>query len=318
MRGRTIVGTRPWLGVLNGWDWFAKAIPAERLAALRIGTGLVLLLDIALTYCPFRYDYFGPGSLAAPDVFADHFVSPYWSWSVIRWFPSVFTPDIICSVWLIAALCLTVGLFARSAALVAWVMALSVMNSNAYLHNSGDLVRQHLLFFLMLTPCGAAWSLSRPRGMPAGTKRAVYPWAMRLLFLELIVIYFFNGIYKLAFGSNWQSGTVMHYVLHTPGWARWSPPVHIPEWFSVGMTYFVLGWELLFPFCMLVRPLRTAALVIGASFHVVTCFNLEIGPFGLYALCLYLPLLPWGGKTLPKALAKQREIESSLELCLPV
>ena len=74
MNERIVIGTRPWLGFLNGWNWLAKPIPAERLAALRIGTGLVLLMDVLFTYFPFRYDYFGPGSLAEPDVFADHFV----------------------------------------------------------------------------------------------------------------------------------------------------------------------------------------------------------------------------------------------------
>ncbi len=316
MKDRVVVGTRPWLGFLNSWDWLTKAIPAERLAALRIGTGLVLLADVALTYWPFRYDYFGPGSLSDPDVFAGHFQSPHWSWSVIRWFPSFFTPDAICAIWMIAALALTLGIYARAAACVSWIMALSVINSNAYLHNSGDLVRMHLLFALMLTPCGAAWSLAPPKGIPPGAKVAIYPWAIRLLFLELIVIYFFNGIYKVVFGSNWQSGTVLHYVLHTPGWARWSPPTSIPVWFSTGLTYFVLAWELLFPALVLVRSTRFAALCIGAAFHLGTFFNLEIGPFGLYALCMYLPLLPWEGRPTPAqrdplghAIAEALEVE---------
>jgi hypothetical protein len=294
MTERMVVGTRPWLpAMLRSWSWLNDPVPAERLAALRIGIGLVLFFDVLLTYCPFRYDYFGPGSLAEPDVFRGHFAGPSWAWSVIRWWPGFFTPNMICGIWLAAALGLTLGIFPRLSAIIAWVMALSVHYYNSYLHNSGDLLRQHLLFFLMLTPCGAAWSLMRPRGLPKGISASVYPWALRLIFLELIIMYFFNGIYKLLFGPQWQSGRVLHHVLHTPGWARWSPPMDLPLWLTAGVTYFVLAWEVFFPVLVLVKSTRFAALAIGASFHLITFFNLEIGPFGLYALCMYLPLLPW-------------------------
>lgn len=296
MTERIVVGTRPWLpGWLRDWRWFNEPVPAERLAALRIGTGLILLADILLTYAPFRHDYFGPGSLAEPDVFGEFVRSPFWAWSVLKWFPGVFTPDVTITLWAVAAACLIVGIVPQVAAFVAWVLAVSVNLTNPYLHNSGDLLRQHLLFFLMLTPCGAAWSLQRPAGVPRAAKTAVYPWALRLLFVELVVLYFFNGVYKLAFSDRWRTGDVMHYVLHTPGWSRWSPPVDVPLWFAQGLTWFVLAWELSFPILVLTRW-RVPALVVGAGFHAVTFFQLEIGPFGLYALCLYLPLLPWEGR----------------------
>lgn len=300
MNDRIIVGIRPWLPTkfLRDWQWMNKPIPAERLAALRIGVGLVLLVDVLVTYFPFRLDYFGPGSLAEPKVFSVYFESPHWGWSLIRWFPNVFTPTVICTVWAGSALFLTLGIFPRMAAIIAWAMSLSVNYYNAYLHNSGDLIRQHLLFFLMLTPSGAAWSLMRPNQ----PKAAIYPWALRLIFLELVVMYFFNGYYKVTFGPSWRDGSVLHHVLHTPGWSRWSPPFDLPYWMSAALTYFVLTWELLFPVLVFVKPTRVPALLIGASFHLITTFQLEIGLFGLYALCMYLPLLPWEGRSAPKTL----------------
>jgi hypothetical protein len=89
----------------------------------------------------------------------------------------------------------------------------------------------------------------------------------------------------------------MHFVLHTPGWSRWSPPVDVPFWMTAGVTYFVLAWELAFPALVCIKPTRFWALLIGALFHLGTFFNLEIGPFGLYALVCYLPLLPWEGRS---------------------
>jgi hypothetical protein len=157
-----VVGVRPWLpGALGRWAWLTAPIRAERLAALRIGVGLVLLLDIVATYLPYLRDYYGPGSLADPDVFASRFAAPFWHWSVLRGLPDTWGPPAALAVWAVAALALTVGFYPRVAAAVAWALSLSFYNSNYYLHNSGDRLRHTLLFFLMLCPCGAVWALAR-------------------------------------------------------------------------------------------------------------------------------------------------------------
>ena len=80
---------RRWLpGALGRWDWLTAPVRAERLAALRVGVGLVLLFDILYSYLPFLRDYYGPGSLGDPDVFASRFEWPSWHWSVLRWLPA--------------------------------------------------------------------------------------------------------------------------------------------------------------------------------------------------------------------------------------
>ena len=78
--------------------------------------GLVLLLDILCTYLPFLRDYYGPGSLADPDVFASRFEWPYWHWSVLRWLPDTWGPPAMLAVWALAALVLVVGWHPRAAA----------------------------------------------------------------------------------------------------------------------------------------------------------------------------------------------------------
>jgi hypothetical protein len=287
------------------------------LAALRIATGLLLFFDVMLTYYPFRHDYFGPGSLSEPSVFVETLSQPNWGWSLIHWFPQLFTPDVICWVWAGAAVAMTLGLYPRIAALIGWAMAISVWRTNPYLHNSGDVIRQNLLMFLMLTPCGAAWSIIRPRKLARSDKAAIYPWALRLLFLQLVAIYFLNGVYKVVDSQHWRDGTVMHNVLHTPGWSRWSPPIDLPLWLTAGLTYFVLAWELLFPLLVLIRATRTWALLTGVFFHLATFFNLEIATFGLYALVCYIPLLPWECRWTQLEINKIASVNSEKLECAP-
>jgi len=167
-------------------------------------------------------------------------------------------------------------------------MSLSFYNSNYYLHNGGDRLRHGLLFVLMFAPSGVVWAASAIRRSP-GQRVLTYPWPQRILFVQLTLVYFFNGVYKIG-GAEWRDGTILHYVTSDVGWSRWS--LHAPLWVNrAGAADDRL--ELSFPLAVLWRPTRIAALCLGVLFHVETGLHLELCMFAPYALCFYLPLLPW-------------------------
>jgi hypothetical protein len=60
------------------------------------------------------------------------------------------------------------------------------------------------------------------------------------------------------------------------------------------MTWSVLIWEVSFPLLVLWKWTRIAALVMGVMFHLGIFATMELGGFVPYALCMYVPLLPWG------------------------
>ena len=302
----TVVGTRPCLpGFLNRSEWLTAPVRAERLAALRIGFAAVLLFDIFVTYLPFLSDYYGRGSLSWPDVFASRFESPYWHWSLLRWLPDTWGPPVALAAWALAAVALLVGWQPRVAAAVAWALSWSFLNSGYYFHNAGDRLRHTIPLLLMLCPCAAVWSVSKksaPFGRGGTGPVYVYAWPLRLLFLLMVLMYFFNGLYKLS-APGWRDGSALHYVLTDVGWSRW--PVQLPPGAVAVLAWVVMAWEVGFPLWMLVPPTRSAALWLGVLFHVGTGLHLELGMFWLYALCLYLPLLPWekwaDGRTITSA-----------------
>ena len=63
--------------------------------------------------------------------------------------------------WAGAAALLALGWQTRAAAIVAWVLSTSFANLNPNIDNAGDVIRGIVLFYLMLCPCGAVWSLDR-------------------------------------------------------------------------------------------------------------------------------------------------------------
>ena len=81
-----------------------------------------------------------------------------------------------------------------------------------------------LAFYLMLSPCGAAYSLdarraSRRRGTLA--EPLIVPWAQRLIQLQLCLVYFNTAVLK-ANGSTWLDGTALHFVLNNSEVGRFS------------------------------------------------------------------------------------------------
>ena len=117
--------------------------------------------------------------------------------------------------------------------------------------------------------------------------------SLRLIFVQMIFIYFMNGLYKL-FGVDWLLGNALYYVLGDVALARFGrATLPIPFFLTQLMTWTVLIWEVTFPLLVLVKWTRIPALILGVFFHLGILAALELGPFSLYALCMYLPLLPW-------------------------
>ena len=285
-----IAGLTPWLPMpLAQSRWWTEPVRAERLAAFRIGVGLMLLVDILFFYLPRANDFFGSGSLGSPEVFAGRLSDGSWHWSLLSGVADAQVLYAVLIVWAVSALFLTVGFLPRSSAIVAWGIAMSVHNLNFYIHNSGDNVKLIALFYLMLCPAGAAWSLCKKPRSPV----YIHPWPLRLLLLQMVAIYFVNGLYK-SMGDDWRSGDVMHSVLANVAWTRVAyAQLPLPEFAIPLMTYTTLFWELGFPLLILIPALRKPTLWLGVAFHLGTALLLQLGMFPFYMLCLYLPLIAW-------------------------
>jgi hypothetical protein len=332
-----VIGLKPWFPwPLSRWRWLNEPVRAERLAALRIGVAVLTVLDVLLTFLPISADIAGRDGIMNPTLLAEHFNRSQ-RWSLLAQVSEPGEVRLVLSVWAGTALLLAVGLFSRVSALATWVLGISVINSNPLIDNAGDTVRNLATFYLMLSPCGTAWSVDawwrrhyrwqfvrapggvslRRREPPLTDPFFIQPWPLCLLFVQMLVIYLFNGLYK-SFGHTWHEGTSLYYVLCDLSLSRWSfASLPLPLWLTGALTLAVLWWELLFAPVMLV-PWRALAdriervkccgihhlagllrwnreifLVFGASFHLGILVSMEIGLFAPYMLCLYLPLLPW-------------------------
>jgi hypothetical protein len=221
-------------------------------------------------------------------------------WTQVRWHDDATALHVAMLVWIAATVLLLVGCCTRLSAVAVWALSVSFANINTYIDNAGDQVRTIVLFYLMLCPCGAVWSvdswLARRRGPVY-----VYPWPLRLLFVQMVLIYFCNGLYKVV-GEDWTGGTSLYHVLCDLTLTRVSyAQFPVPLIVTQVMTWLVLAWEVGFPLWVALKWTRVPALVFGVLFHLGIMVSMELGGFGPYMLTLYLPLLPWERWLGPKA-----------------
>lgn len=307
--GPAVVGLKPWLPwPLSRWQWWTAPVAAERLAALRIGLALILLCDLLLTYWPGLGDYFTAQGLGGPDLF--NYYSKWPRWSLLRGVTDISTLQLALTVWIIATVGLLLGCLTRLCAVVVWVLSASFANVNSYIDNAGDQVRTIMLLYLLLSPCGAAWSVDSWLWRRLGWRRGpvqVYPWVLRLLFVQMVVIYFCNGLYK-AFGPDWHRGESLYYVLGDLTLARVSFTQLPVSYMLVRLlSWLVLAWEVGFPLWIVLPWTRKPALWLGVLFHLSIWISMEIGGFAPYMLCFYLPLVPWEKYLLGKSAKMSKE-----------
>ena len=195
--------------------------------------------------------------------------------------------------WLAAIFSLLIGFWTRPMAIAVWILTNSFDNLNPQINNNGDVARQILLFFLVVSPCGAVWSVDRRLKSGPQGPIFIYPWILRLVFLQMVVIYFVNGVYKV-FGEQWRDGVSLYYVLANPAMSRVSyAQFPFPPLLLKALAWTVLVWELSFPLLVAIRWTRTPTLILGILFHLGIWASLELGFFSAYMLTMYLPLVPW-------------------------
>jgi hypothetical protein len=193
-----------------------------------------------------------------------------------------------------ATFLLLIGCWTHFSALVVWTLFTSFDNLNHYLTDTGEVIRYLLLLYVMLGSSGAAWSVDAWRNRTSDPRPGyVSPWPVRLMFLQLIILYFATGVFKLS-GESWFVGTSLYRVLACVSLTRFSlGSLPFPYWTLQIGTWVVLLWEVTFPLLVLFRWTRVLALLLGATFHVGIWVTFEIGFFAPYMLCFYVPMLPW-------------------------
>ena len=289
-----LVGISPWFpGALGRWRWLNEPVAAERMAAFRIVVAVSLLVDILFCYLPAFTVFFSPDALGGRDIYPPRWREGSVFWSILRWLPEEWGPAALFGAWLASAIALLVGWRPLVSGLIAWACAVSVWTIHPTLHNGGDRMRTVVLLMAAMSCSGAVWGVSSVRSTNDRRPVLVPGWPMKVVILQLCLLYFFGGWYKIVCPS-WQSGYAMYYIANDLTWTN-TPALMslLPLPLHQLSAWATLVWELGFPIFILMKGTRAVTLWIGVFFHVATFFTLEVGCFAFYSLAGYVLFVPW-------------------------
>ena len=115
--------------------------------------------------------------------------------------------------------------------------------------------------------CGNCWSLDACLQIKP---QQVSVWPLRLIQFQIALIYFVSGWVKFQ-SSEWLDGTIMQYVLIHLQYSRWDGWSFIGNpllsGLLAGLAWFILWWELLFPYLLSNSYSRNISLLIGILYH---------------------------------------------------
>jgi len=196
---------------------------------------------------------------------------------------------------LVAAACLVIGYHSRLASVIVFIGILSFERRNPFIFNAGDVLVRNLAFYVMLAPTGVALSLDAWRRardkLWEFPKRA--PWAMRLIQIQLSVVYFATVWAKVR-GNDWNDGTAVSYALRLTDLERF----HVPSFISTNLTlsnlatFGTLALELSIAFFVWNRKIRPWVLAGGVAMHLAIALNIMIGFFTMAMFTAYLSFVP--------------------------
>jgi len=248
------------------------------LATLRIGLGL----QVAVYSVSLKGDWYslfaGTGSgLVSRDLeeailsFDSPFI-PRLGWLVALGSHLNISEETILSVtWaclLCAGCCLLVGVFSRSAAVIAWFLHLCAAESGGFLSYGADNFTTIGLFYLMLSPLPDRYSLDQRLRKSEPKDPQLLGFWRRVLQLHLCLVYFFGGIAK-CLGRGWWNGSNLWQALTRPPFNIINPQilVHGKVIFPVaGIVICLL--ETSYPFFVWNRMTRKIWLICICAMHV--------------------------------------------------
>lgn len=216
-----------------------------------------------------------------------------WAGTFSIWFYLPETPAFIQgvqAVFLLAMLCLVLGLGTRIATILAWVGHVSYLQRGMVIYSGMDAVLLTLLVYLCFAPAGAvasldAWLRSKRR---AGGNMQAEPSVsagivLRLIQVHLCFIYFCAGTAKLQ-GPTWWNGTAGYLTMMSPEYGAWDMgwlARHEILWQIVSITggFFTLAVEIGLPFLIWHRALRPLVLVAALWLHLAVAMTTGLSAF---------------------------------------
>ena len=266
------------------------------LAVFRIVLALLALADLTIRATDLYQHYTDAGVLPRT-VLVEEILSS-WAFSLNLMNGGSFFQALLFGVAALAALGMLVGYRTRLMTFVVWIVLLSIQVRNPLVNGSESLLLRMLLFWGMLLPLGAYWSVDRARSALPRPSPRFLSLATFGLFMQIAFVYWFTAALKS--GPEWRSDfTALYYALSLDQLA--TPIGHFLLGFPTLLQVLTFGTfaleatGLILLFCpFFTGPVRTGAALAVMSLHFGIWLTMDIGIFPwISAFCMVCFFPTW-------------------------
>jgi hypothetical protein len=278
----------PLASLEQAWrEFFFAPEPAVTVAVFRIVFGVILVIHGLLLW-PHASLWYGPkGFLPYTQYFQIYGRSRL---TLFQFLPdSDVTVKVVLAVFVAAAASLSIGMLTTVSASLTFFLLISIHNRNPAILHGGDDVLRVMAFLLIFSSAGADLSVDRLASSgQLFVGESISPWALRLMQLQVSIIYLRAGLAKLG-GAAWLEGSAAYYPTQVQEYRRFSLPRVLVGAFWIRLaTWGTIVIELGLGTAIWVKEFRTVILVCGFAFHLVLEYFLNLQLFGWTMMCCLL------------------------------
>jgi len=286
-----------WTQVKTCWNaFFFSRLDARPIALFRITIGVLSTFMILFSAPNWNRFFHADGiiSLHSPGLDNTRVNDPiglfYWTEG---WIPI----EAMWYVSLITSITFTVGYYSRVSTVCLLLLIRSMLSRNPYLANGEEMVIEMSLFYMIWVNMGSAYSIdswiANRKGKPLA--QTVFAWPVRMLQINIALIYVISLPYKLAQDPGWVTGDAFHWTVASD---MWGPSEH--PWITLAfggllrkiITFSTVFIEAFFPTFVWFRRTRLLAIFLISSLHLgIAILVPNVTYFTLAMNCCFLVFL---------------------------
>ena len=275
------------------------------LAVFRIALGTLVLMDLAGRVGDATVLYSDSGVMTRSMALS---VVNEWRWSLMLANGSETFAYLFFAATALVAVAVILGYRTRVATVLLWAMVISIHVRNPFATYGADSLMRVLLFWAMLLPLGAAWSLDRRLDRDRRPVSATFvSMASVGLFLQIAFMYWFTILLKS--GDEWRSSFTAVWLALGAGqvtspfgeWLHQFPEALRIFTFSTVIAEIVMPIALFLPFWN--GKARIIAIATLMSLHLGIMLTMSLGIFpwaSAFCMVCFLPPTFWDN-ALPRA-----------------
>lgn len=275
--------------LIMGWDeFFFAPKPTESIAIFRILWGSLLLIYFFFDLGNIETIY-GPHGILSLKTVSTQFQYPHLN--LFNLFGNSYDVTYtIFTIYGLAILGTILGFYTRASLLTLLCCMVSIHHRNIWVTSSSETLIRIMTILLLCSPCGHSFSIDSLLGRkyPSFKKNRDWaPWALRLMQIQLCVVYLCTVWQKLK-GETWFDGTALYYATRYESMKNFPLPIILENLAALKLlTWGTLLIEIALGTLVWIKEFRKPIIIAGIGFHLGIEYVMSI-PFFEWAMMFLL------------------------------